>query len=89
MALNRIKIKKTVDSFVEYVSNQKDLSFDTLYGSRRFNRIFENSKQSGKGNNPFLKQDVFTTMLEGSEVADDVLLNIFQQVGDCNEKPKW
>ncbi len=81
--------KRNSISFTEYVLNQKSLSFATLLGSKRFKSIAEHSKLAGKENKPFLNQDVFTTMREGTEIIDTVFLDVFQWVGDCDEKPRW
>lgn len=89
MALNRSKKEKFTNSFVEYVFNQKELSYNTVYGNKSFGIVSEKSKQAGKGNNPFLNQDSFTTMKEGTEIVDTAFLGVFQRVGDCNEKTKW
>lgn len=81
----------------ELILNKKDCSslshFDLIYKGKEFEQIVEASNKEGKFNSPFIENDnIIDTIISGgkrlTQESTDIF-DIFREVGDCDERPKW
>lgn len=68
---------------------RQEFTFDSLYSKRTAKKIVDDSDKAGKNNNPALEQEIFVTMQEGASIIKSLGNNLFENVGDCDEKPVW
>lgn len=64
-------------------------TFDTEYGGGIFEKNAAQSRLAGKSNAPKLKQRCIKSTKDGSKILLQKCKNMFGNVGDCNERPKW
>lgn len=81
------------DHFIFKYSHEKNIKpsedqFSNLYNDRTYDAIKRDSCIAGKWNSPFIKdKDIISIVEDG--MNDINMKNIFQDMGDCNERPNW
>ena len=67
--------------------------FSSIYTDREFKKIVDASNRAGKFNSPFIENDnIIDTIVSGGKfLAQETvgMVDIFKEVGDCDERPKW
>lgn len=69
-------------------TNVSNVSFEYLYSNKDYSKISSDSAKAGKGNSPFLQDDITVTMLNGSVIMNSIG-NLFEGVLCDDSKPKW
>lgn len=67
--------------------------FSSIYKDSEFKQIVDASNKAGKFNSPFIVNDnIIDTIISGGEIlAQEAIgiVDIFDEVGDCDERPNW
>ena len=85
MSLMRDLKNKRIYAIAEEVIQKAPLSSDSLYKGNQFNEVAEDSAKAVKTNNHFLIQDVYKTMVFGSNILQLEQIFFEEKDDDWNE----